>query len=88
MKTLVMILKLLAGRGLDYKVSVTGEDEILVARQQKDGTWINLIVDEEGDIELMWIPTDWSKSENKLYYSPTKDDIVEITDLFATDTNK
>ena len=88
MKTLVMILKLLAGRGLDYKVSVTGEDEILVARQQKDGTWINLIVDEEGDIELMRIPTDWSKSENKLYHSPTKGDIVEITDLFATDTNK
>lgn len=47
------------------KVSKTGDGELLIYKEDGNGGYINLIIDDTGDIEIMHIPTDKSNTWNK-----------------------
>jgi len=51
---------------LDIKISRTGENEILIFRET-EGTFNNLIIDEEGDIEYLHIPVNRAETYNEHY---------------------
>lgn len=46
-------------------VSKTGDGELLIYKSDGKGGYINLIIDEYGDIELMHVAEDRSKTWNK-----------------------
>ena len=48
------------------KVSKTGDGELLIYKSDGNGGFINIIVDDEGCIELMHIPDDRTKTTNKI----------------------
>ena len=50
---------------IETKVSKTGEGELLIHKEDGDGGYINLIIDEDGEIEIMHIKSNKSKSWNK-----------------------
>lgn len=47
-----------------YTLSKTGDNEILIYTYI-DGVYKNIIIDEDGDIEYLYIPKDRSKSYNE-----------------------
>ncbi len=47
------------------KVTKTGEGELLITKREIKGGHINIIVDEDGDIELMRISHNQKKVEHK-----------------------
>jgi hypothetical protein len=51
---------------METKISKTGEGELLIHKEDGKGGYINLIVDEDGDIEIMHIASDRSKTWNKV----------------------
>lgn len=58
------------------KISKTGENELLIYKEDGKGGYINLIVDEDGDITIMQIPNDRRKTWHKLNVSV--DDAIEF----------
>ena len=50
---------------METKISKTGKGELLIHKSDGKGGYINLIIDEDGDIEIMHIPLDRSKTWNK-----------------------
>ena len=48
------------------KVSKTNDDELLIYKSDGDGGYVNIIIDSDGDIELMHIPLDRSETFNTL----------------------
>jgi hypothetical protein len=51
---------------LDIKISRTGENEILIFRES-EGTFNNIIIDEDADIEFLHIPVNRSETYNEHY---------------------
>jgi hypothetical protein len=51
---------------LDIKISRTGENEILIFRET-EGTFNNIIIDEDADIEYLHIPVNRSETYNEHY---------------------
>lgn len=51
---------------LDIKISRTGENEILIFRET-EGTFNNIIIDEDADIEFLHIPVNRSETYNEHY---------------------
>ncbi len=58
------------------KISKTGEGELLIYKSDGKEGYINIIIDEDGDIELMHIPKDRSKTTNKVGVSV--DEVIEF----------
>ena len=50
----------------DMKISRTGENEILIFSEDS-GTFKNIIIDKDGDIEFLCIPPDRAKTYNEYY---------------------
>ena len=48
------------------KVSKTGEGELLIHKEDGKGGYINLIIDNDGDIEIMHITSDRKGTWNKV----------------------
>ena len=48
------------------EVSKTGEGELLIHKEDGNGGYINLIIDEDGDIEIMHIKSNRAKTWNKV----------------------
>ena len=46
-------------------VSKTGEGELLIYKENKHGDFINIIIDEDGDIELMKLTKDRRNTTTK-----------------------
>jgi hypothetical protein len=61
---------------LDIKISRTGENEILIFRET-EGTFNNIIIDEDADIEYLHIPLNRSETYNEHY------SFVDNFDTFA-----
>lgn len=57
-------------------VTKTGEDELLIYKDDGNGGYINLIIDEDGDIQIMHIPKDRRQTWHKLNVSV--DEAVEF----------
>jgi hypothetical protein len=57
-------------------VNKTGEGELLIYKQDGKGGFINLIVDDEGDIEIMHIKKNLRKTDHKINVSV--DEAVEF----------
>lgn len=51
-------------RKLDILISRTGDNELLIFREV-DGTFNNIIIDDEGDIEFLHIPTNRAETYNE-----------------------
>lgn len=58
-----------AVRNMETKVSKTGEGELLIHKEDGKGGYINIIVDSDGDIEIMHITADRSQTWNKVSVS-------------------
>lgn len=48
----------------DIKISRTGENEILIFRES-NGNFKNIIIDEDGDVEFLYIPVNRSNTKNE-----------------------
>lgn len=48
------------------EINKTGEGELLIHKSDGKGGWINLIVDEDGDIEIMHIKDNRKMSYHKI----------------------
>ena len=57
---------------IETKVSKTGEDELLIHKEDGAGGFINLIIDAEGDIEIMHIKSNRAKTWSKIDISGPK----------------
>lgn len=55
-------------------VSKTGEGELLIYKPDGKGGFINIVIDEDGDIELIHLTADRKKSYNKT--AATFDEVV------------
>ena len=51
-------------QGKVITVSKTGDGEKLIYTQ-RNGTYYNILIDEDGDVEFMTIPLDWSQATNE-----------------------
>jgi hypothetical protein len=58
-----------AVRNMETKLSKTGEGELLIHKEDGKGGFINIIVDSDGDIEIMHITSDRSQTWNKVSVS-------------------
>lgn len=66
------------------EVSKTGENELLIYKQLGRNTWLNVIIDEDGDIEIMRIPKNRRKIKSKRFYNNNyseKDIITAFNEL-------
>lgn len=54
---------------METKVSKTGEGELLIHKEDGKGGYINLIIDSDGDIEIMHITSDRKGTWNKVNVS-------------------
>lgn len=61
---------------IEIKVDKTDEDELMIHKSDGNGGWINIIIDEDGDIELMHIKSNRNKSYNRLNVS--LDEVIEF----------
>lgn len=61
---------------VETKISKTAEGELLIHKEDGKGGFINLIVDEDGDIELMHITKDRSKTQSKI--NASVDEAIEF----------
>lgn len=50
---------------IETKVSKTGDGELLIHKEDGKGGYINLIIDSDGDIEIMHITSDRKETWNK-----------------------
>jgi prenyltransferase beta subunit len=76
-----LILKRLVVSGYnDLKISKTGEYEFLTYVKTTDGSFKNILIDEEGDIELIFLPKDRSKTWNKLFF---KEDGIVLSRIIS-----
>ncbi len=65
----------------DITVSITGEMELLLWRKVDDNLK-NIIIDNDGDIEILEIKEDRKASWNKNYFSPNRQSLKEIAEFF------
>lgn len=61
---------------METKISKTGEGELLIHKSDGKGGYINLIIDEDGDIEIMHITSDRSKTWNK--FGVSVDEVIKF----------
>jgi len=61
----------------DLKISRTGENEILIYRQN-NGAINNIIIDKDGDIEFMRIGKNRATSFNEYYYAEDNDREIKV----------
>ena len=59
-------------QGKNIILSKTGEGELLIYTKYDD-VFNNLIIDEDGDVEFMQIPSNWRDTYNEYYYYPNLD---------------
>jgi hypothetical protein len=70
------IIKECRKQNKDYILSKTGENETLIYTY-KEGVYRNIIIDDDFDIEYLYIPEDRSKSFNE-YFSEKDINIKEL----------
>jgi hypothetical protein len=51
---------------METKISKTGDDELLIHKEDGKGGYINIVIDQDGDIEIMHIKADRSQTWNKV----------------------
>lgn len=61
---------------METKVSKTAEGELVIYKPDGKGGWINLIIDEDGDIEIMYVHENRGNTWHKLDVSV--DDAIEF----------
>ena len=54
---------------METKISKTGEGELLIYKKDSKGGFINLIIDSDGDIEIMHITSNRKETWNKINIS-------------------
>jgi len=76
-----LIMKHLVAYGHNnFNISKTGEREFLTYIKTMNGSYKNLLIDEEGDIELIFLPREREKTWNKLYF---KEDGLSLSRIIA-----
>ena len=61
-------------------VSKTGEGELLIYKSDGKNGFVNIIIDEDGDIELMHVPEDRKQTTNKT--NATVDETIDFWNNF------
>lgn len=55
-------------RDSNIEASISGDEEFLIFKRLGKDNWINLIIDEDGDAEIMYICQNRKKSFNEYHY--------------------
>jgi len=64
----------------NFQLSTTGEGEFLIYTRSSDGSFRNVLIDENADIEIIFLPRDRTKTKNKYFF---KEDGISLPGVIA-----
>lgn len=76
-----LVKELLIQNYLDFQISHTGEGELLIYTKDSE-SFKNIVIDEEGDIELISLPTDRRKAWNMIYFNDEELNLSQVISTF------